>query len=389
MAGTSRPLESQLNNKDEVGYKIHGYVLYDPAENLFNGGFTNIAVAPFAGTVSRTGTAFAYWYEANHYLDIEFYDDVRIWDCGYSSSSYWGALDVFDNKNGVLGGKVGILSAYSGTFDSGNPNWVMIGTLKKGRYKITRGTSLRISHEWYLELNTKNKTILKANSKLYSLSTVETWYETKMTSNTAPSPLVASSSTFYNSTYFPFKAFNGTNVSGNYDQWLTQSGVLFGWIQLDFGVITRINRLKLGASSDYLTANPKNFKILYSNDGINFKVAKSIENQTNWKANEYREFSFNAINARYIRIDVSENNGGTSYLAIGEIVFGLKTNDITEFSELSVNNFIKHGVTTSSSINQPIFCKNYSFQANTRKNENNLVVKSTNRKPLSISLKNI
>ncbi len=387
MAGASRPHESLLGSLEEVGYKIHGYVLYDPAENLFNGGLNNIAVAPFAGTYSRIGSNFAYWYDANHYLDIEFYDDVRIWDCGYSSASYWGKLDVFDNTNGVLGGKIGVLSAYSGTFNIDNPNWVMIGILKKGRYKINRGSSLRVSHEWYLELKHKKKTILKSNQKHYVLTTTEKWYETKMTSNTAPAPLVASSSTSYNSTYYPYKAFNGMNAAGNYDQWLTQLGVLTGWIQIDFGSVKRINRLKLGASSDYLTANPKDFDILYSNDGVNFKNVKSIKNQIDWQVNQYREFNFNLIKARYMKIDVSAINGGLNYLAIGEIVFGLKTNTIIEFTELSKDIFDNYGIFTFQNLNQPIHSKNYIFQQTAQNDLNGLSIKSSNKKPLSIVLK--
>ncbi|WP_223553113.1 discoidin domain-containing protein [Lysinibacillus sphaericus] len=387
MTGALRPHDSLLNSSDEARYKIHGYVLYDPAENLFNGSLTKVAVAPFAGTYSRGGYPISYWYEANHYLDIEFYDDVKIWDSGYESSSYWGELNVFDNTNGVLGNKVGVLSAYNGTFNGTNPNWIMIGALKKGRYKIVRGTNYRISQEWYLELDMQKKTLIKANNKLYSMKATDTWYETKMTSNTTPSPLVASSSTIYTSSYPAWRAFNGTNIANSYDQWVTQSGVLTGWIQLDFGSPKRINRLKIGASSDYPNASPKDFKILYSDDGVNFNIAKSIRNETNWKASEYREFSFNVIEARYFRIDVSSIDGGTSYVAIGEMLFGLKINDLIELTKLSKDNFVKYGKLSLSNLSQPIFTKSYVLQDEISENEEGLWTTKLDRKPLSISFK--
>ncbi|MGE8033852.1 discoidin domain-containing protein [Lysinibacillus sp. NPDC093692] len=231
--------------------------------------------------------------------------------------------------------------------------------------------------------------LLRANNKTYSTESVDIWYETKMTSNFAPSPLVASASSEYNSSYYAWKAFNGTNISGNYDEWISATGQLTGWIQIDYGKKVKANRLILTASPDttYLASTPKKFNILYSNDGINFSKARTIENQTNWTTKENREFVFRGIEARYLRIEIIEINGSTNYIVIGEIQFGYNGLTLKKIPSSSLENFLKYGRNSFSGLNYIIANVNYILQDKTIDKEDGLRKTKLDKKPFSISFK--
>lgn len=165
MAGVFKP----DNVKPEIEYKIWGYVLYDPAENLFNESSTAVYPGPYAGTNTRTNTGIAQWYRKTDYLDIEFYSDVNIYDYGSTpsvgASEYGDPLNVFDNTNGVKGNLTTTLSKHTGVNE-----WQMIGFVPKGRYRIELTSSspnYKLSTEWYLESvtysNIKNQTLSKTN----------------------------------------------------------------------------------------------------------------------------------------------------------------------------------------------------------------------------------
>lgn len=165
MAGTFRPSSSQLKTDKEGKYIIHNYSLFDPAESLFTGGTNVVPVAPFKGTTVRTAYDEAYWFNVTDFLDIEFLDDVNIWDVGTEYHKF--PLDVYISDNGVAKEKVGII-------EENQPldvnNWKKVGTFKKGRYiiKIQDANSPRISHEWYLEVVLPpSKILLLKNSEYF------------------------------------------------------------------------------------------------------------------------------------------------------------------------------------------------------------------------------
>lgn len=79
-----------------------------------------------------------------------------------------------------------------------------------------------------------SKILLLSNSKTYSLLPKETKHETNMTSNTAPSPLVASSNWSYNANMLPYLAFNPALSTSSGNRW---AGYKNGWLQLDLGSI--------------------------------------------------------------------------------------------------------------------------------------------------------
>lgn len=154
---------------------------------------------------------------------------------------------------------------------------------------------------------------------------IYTWYETNMTSNTAPSPLVASASSTVSATYPAYKAFNGTN-SSNTDGWAS-NGVQAN-ITINYGLKKKINIVRVSASMTSggaipLSA-PKDFIIKGSEDGITFHDIVKIENQTNWTSAETRDFEF-GIDTEYqiYMLDTLSNNGNSNTI-IGEILYGYK-----------------------------------------------------------------
>lgn len=234
----------------------------------------------------------------------------------------------------------------------------------------------------------EKRILLHSNNKIYSFDKqIDTWYETKMTSDTSPSPLVASASSIWSSTFQAWKAFNGTNVDSN-DCWVTVGGSIAGWVQLDFGSPKYCNQIKLTSRAGS-TANacPKDFTITASNDGLVFDEIANITGQTKWALNETRMITFkNARKYRIYRLTVISNDGYSSYSAIGELQFGYKGNVIFDLPKISKENFIKYGINELLNLNEPIAIENYILQDDTiTENEQGLWTKQVDKKPLSIS----
>lgn len=234
--------------------------------------------------------------------------------------------------------------------------------------------------------NLTNRLLLQSNNKTFSLDFIDKWYEPKMTSNTSPSPYLASASSIWNGTYEPYKAFNGTNTA-NTDAWITVGGTIKGWILLDFGSPISCNQIKLTSrAGDTANACPKDFTITASNDGVVFEEILSITGQTKWTLNETRKFTFkNNKKYRIFKLTIISNDGYSSYSAIGQLQFGYKSNSIIELPNSSVDNFMKYGKTALSEPNKPITIKSYILQDDVSKNTDGLLTTKLDRKPLSIS----
>ncbi|MEQ6355280.1 SPRY domain-containing protein [Lysinibacillus sp. M3] len=237
--------------------------------------------------------------------------------------------------------------------------------------------------------------LLQSNNKIYSLESIDKWYETKMTSNNSPVPLVASASSSYSTDYLPWRAFDGSLVdlpNGGNNCWLTSNRVLTGYIQLDFGKNTNISGFSLTPrqNSDVavgINCMPKNFTFLGSDDGINYSVINEYKNESWTHHTQERTFTFKKpVSYRYYKLDVKEINGGTLYVAIGEIKF-LKPMIINELPIASMKNFVNYGQTSLLNLSLPITTKNYTLQDIVSKNGQGLWTAKLDRKPLSISFK--
>lgn len=259
---------------------------------------------------------------------------------------------------------------------------------KSYRLNITanngNGSYLGLNELKMYERDIQKLYLLKSNNKTYSLESFNTWYETKMTSNTAPAPFEASASSIYNSTFNAWKAFNGTNVS-NQDCWVTPNNIVNGWIQLNFGRNVKVNTVKLTSRfGGYETQSPKRFQILGSNDGISFDLLTEFNNQKNWITNETRKFIFfNEKEYQYYRINILENNGGIA-VSIGEILFSYESNYANELPSTKTSNFIKYGNEKIEDTNVIFHNKNYILQDTVSENSEGLWTTQLTRKPLSI-----
>ncbi|MGE7092051.1 discoidin domain-containing protein [Lysinibacillus sp. NPDC048646] len=298
------------------------------------------------------------------------------------------SFDGFDGSNWIV------------LFKEDNaPNWkdgekreyFINNTNEYNRYRVnvsqsqSAGRYPEISEIEMMEELIHKKTLLQSNNKTYSLESNDAWYETKMTSNNAPSPFIASASSVHSSGTFPaWKAFNGTDI-GTQDVWISANSVLKAWIQIDYGKTMNVNKLALISSNyaSYSESSPRSFDILYSNDGINFNKSLSVKNQSNWSTSETREFHFKEVEARYFRIDISESNNST-FIAIGEISFGYKNTNLIQVPSISIKNLVKYGVNKLDKLDTTLSNKNYILQDTISENSDGLWTTQLDRKPLSI-----
>ncbi len=125
-----------------------------------------------------------------------------------------------------------------------------------------------------------------------------------MTTNTAPTPFVASGSTGYG---FVFRLFNG-EVS------LECTTAFPTWWKLYIGTTPRIlAQYKLtGAGS--ATYTPKDWTIEGSNDNSAWTTVDTVVGSTGWGASEERTFTPDVMTTayKYFRINITATNGAVS-----------------------------------------------------------------------------
>ena len=153
-----------------------------------------------------------------------------------------------------------------------------------------------------------------------------TWYNfNKMTSNTSPSPFVASASSEYNHEYEAWRSFNGARHP--YQQWVTNKNDTEGWNQIYVKDPVLVNVIKMCSGTDGTHASgagimPQWLEILGSNDGVSFE-SLGVFTTPLWIKNQEREFVFNNKKLfSYFRISV-KNAGATGWgVGFDEVYFG-------------------------------------------------------------------
>ncbi|OXS65765.1 hypothetical protein B1B04_24820 [Lysinibacillus sp. KCTC 33748] len=230
-----------------------------------------------------------------------------------------------------------------------------------------------------------SKTLLQSNNKTYSLDSIDTWYDTKMTSDNVPSPLVASASSVYSSTFPAWRAFDGLKDSNG---WSTATNSIINqWLRLYFGKYTRVNKVTVVArSTTASTESPKNFDFQGSNDALNWTTLKEVRNQIGWKNSEERTYRFDKEGYfKYYQIFVYDFNGDTSPV-IGEVIYGCEYLSFCEIPSISKGNFIKYGAKFEfNGLEAIALDKNYILQDGVSENSDGLWTTKLDRKPLSIS----
>lgn len=149
----------------------------------------------------------------------------------------------------------------------------------------------------------------------------------KMTSNTAPSPLVASASTTLGN-YYPWAAFDGNKTnsgSGAPGEYIANATT--GWLKLDFGsgnnkIIRQYKIMSRAGSGIEAALAPKNWTLEGSNNNIDWTVIDTRNNETGWGIGQTRTYSVSVPGSyRYYRLNVSANNDHASYWGIQELEF--------------------------------------------------------------------
>jgi hypothetical protein len=88
------------------------------------------------------------------------------------------------------------------------------------------------------------------------------------------------------------------------------------WIKVDLGEVYEISRVKITMTKSIWNRRCKNFTISVSEDGVNFTEVTRVTDFEWSNKTKCAEFTFDAVNARYVRFDVHPDVAGRSF---GEI----------------------------------------------------------------------
>lgn len=237
-----------------------------------------------------------------------------------------------------------------------------------------------------------NKMLLQSSAKDYALKTINNLYETKMTANNTPSPLVASASSVYSTTYPAWRAFDGIyDVSGtSATAWVSANNVTTGDITLDFGTNKKVSKVSIAPrnfTTDGIYNVPKDFIVQGSYDGVTYFNLKEFKNQKEWALGQLTHFNlYSHFNYRYYRVKINAITGGgtSNYIAIGQIVFSYDENMLLNLPIINVKNFTQYDINGELIIAEHMNKKGYILQDAVSENEQGLWTAQLNRKPLSI-----
>lgn len=154
------------------------------------------------------------------------------------------------------------------------------------------------------------------------------WWSPNMTSNTAPSPYVASgnwgssgSASFGNAYY---NAFDGDNFDSFWE------GTDFTiWLQFDFGSKVLVNGVAIGPRNGYNKYCPNSFTLQGSNDGVNYTNLITVSGLADPANSTYRETTFKTrIKYRYYKFtDIVSGayDGKPNNVQLGSVKFYIQT----------------------------------------------------------------
>lgn len=151
-----------------------------------------------------------------------------------------------------------------------------------------------------------------------------------MTSNTAPSGIASASSIWSAANHQPFQVFDGKDTDYG---WSTAAGQLTGWIAYEFDKPVAVNKYTLkprNNDTDFSTEAAKAWTF-EGWDGANWVVLDTRADITGWVKKVSKEFTFtNDIAYKKYRLNITKNNGNTSYVTLGEMqMFYIPTKVVT------------------------------------------------------------
>ncbi len=135
-------------------------------------------------------------------------------------------------------------------------------------------------------------------------------FPVNMTSNTAPSPYVASSGSVF-SPNLPYLAFDGNAAT----YWQNNTSMSPDYLQIDLGAgnATTVASYQVQASSGAAPQAPRDFNLQGSNDGSGFTTVDSRTGQS-FTGGETKTFTLGAVSAayRYWRLQVTANSASSA-----------------------------------------------------------------------------
>lgn len=155
-----------------------------------------------------------------------------------------------------------------------------------------------------------------------------------LTSNTGDPSFKVSASSFMTTGTEPFKAFDkSVSTSGVFtNAWATLDTIKTGWIKAELDQPKKIVRYSLqsrNATSTDPQAMPVSWIFQGSNDDLVWTDLDIRNNQNAWSLGERRHYEISNTNSyKFYRISVSQN-GGHTFLMIGEIYFYLNDTPAT------------------------------------------------------------
>lgn len=203
---------------------------------------------------------------------------------------------------------------------------------KTFRYKMPSGYERYQGYE--------NKILLSSGGKYFTLSRK---YTTSlipiMTTNTTPSGVASAS----DETAVPaFRAFDGASISQRY--W-APNGKTYGWVAYDFKTPTLVARYDLMVILSNPTFGPKSWTFEGSNDGVNWTVLDTQNNQSTWINDKPNIYDLNKIGFyQKYRLNITSNNGAVS-VGIGELrMYGIRHLSMSFFHNISELTYVNHGM---------------------------------------------
>ncbi|OMF09838.1 hypothetical protein BK129_03095 [Paenibacillus amylolyticus] len=160
-----------------------------------------------------------------------------------------------------------------------------------------------------------------------------------MTSNTAPSGTASAS----DETLTPaFRAFDGVATSNRY--WAPNAKT-FGWVAYDFNTPTIVARYDLTVILSNPTFAPKSWTFEGSNDGVNWTVLDTQNNQSTWINDTPNIYNLKKISLyQKYRLNMTSNNGAST-VGVGEMrMYGIKHLSMRCFQNISEKTYVNYGM---------------------------------------------
>lgn len=199
---------------------------------------------------------------------------------------------------------------------------VNLGTLEDGieandysRRFTTTGSSVVTDHIAYTLSQTGTYTSYTDNEQVRFEADIDSFdeftnnYIPTMTADNAPSPFVASASSF-NPGDNPYEAFNKLTTSATSYCFIIGSS---GWLKIDLGTAQTVSKYRIGGVSTGTSTDPKNWTFEGSNNNSTWDILDTVTNATG--LNSVVEYTPDTTGSyRYYRLNYTATIGGGNCL---------------------------------------------------------------------------